>query len=101
MKQSRIMSMVEATTNVVVGYGVPVATQNLKIGVAVTIVSLAKSCVLRRLFAAGRMRRDLDSNARPVGRCGSPQRLGNSVIILGKSAVTQAGGERHCHILKT
>jgi len=56
MRQSRIMSMVEAATNVAVGYGLVVVTQNLKIGVAFTTVSLARSYALRWLFAAGRMR---------------------------------------------
>ena len=43
MKQTRTMSMVEAATNVIVGYGLAVVTQNLKIGVVFTTVSLAKS----------------------------------------------------------
>ena len=65
MKQSRAMSLVEAVTNVVVGYGVAVVTQilifpvfglhttlaqNLKIGAVFTVVSIARSYVLRRLF---------------------------------------------------
>jgi len=56
MRQSRIMSMIEAATNVVAGYGAAVAMQNLKIGLAITIVNIAKSYVLRRLFAGGSMR---------------------------------------------
>jgi len=67
MKQSRFMSLVEAIANVAVGYGVAVVTQilifpvfglhttlvqNLKMGGIFTIVSLARSFVLRRLFEA-------------------------------------------------
>ena len=65
MKQSRIMSLVESVANVVVGYGVAVVTQilifqifglhttltqNLKMGVVFTIVSIGRSYALRRLF---------------------------------------------------
>jgi hypothetical protein len=65
MKQSRLMSFVEAISNVVVGYGVAVVTQilifpifglhttlaqNLKMGVIFTIVSIARSFALRRVF---------------------------------------------------
>lgn len=70
MKQSRAMSLVEATANVVVGYGVAVLTQllvfplfglhttlaeNLRIGAIFTLVSIARSFTLRRLFEAIRM----------------------------------------------
>ena len=72
MKQSRTMSLVEAIANVIVGYGVAVLTQilifpifglhttltqNLKMGVVFTVVSVARSYVLRRLFEAIRMRK--------------------------------------------
>jgi len=65
MKQSRLMSLVESVANVMVGYGVAVATQilifpifglhttlaqNLKMGAVFTIVSLSRSYALRRLF---------------------------------------------------
>jgi hypothetical protein len=65
MKQSRAMSLVESIANVIVGYGVAVATQilifpvfglqitlaqNLKMGAVFTVVSIARSYVLRRLF---------------------------------------------------
>lgn len=71
MKQSRWMSLVEAVTNVLVGYGVAVATQwlvfplfklhatlqeNLLIGLIFTAVSLVRSYVLRRAFEARRVR---------------------------------------------
>ena len=71
MKQSRLMSLVESITNVVVGYGVAVMTQilifpnfglhttlaqNLKMGAIFTIVSIARSFALRRVFEAIRMR---------------------------------------------
>lgn len=65
MKQSRLMSLVEAVTNVAVGYGLAVITQiivfplfgleaelgeHLSIGLAFVAVSLARGYVLRRLF---------------------------------------------------
>ena len=65
MKQSRIMSMVEAATNVVVGYVLAIAAQivvfpwfaietglaeHLTIGLAFVGVSLARGYLLRRLF---------------------------------------------------
>lgn len=65
MKQSRLMSLVEAVANVVFGYGVAVVTQilifpvvglhttlaqNLKMGAVFTMVSLARSFALQRLF---------------------------------------------------
>ncbi|MFP1645956.1 DUF7220 family protein [Pontitalea aquivivens] len=71
MKQSRIMSMVEAAANVAVGYLLAIATQivvfpwfgietglaeHLTIGLAFTVVSLARSFALRRVFEAIRMR---------------------------------------------
>ncbi|KGB82785.1 hypothetical protein JT55_05935 [Rhodovulum sp. NI22] len=71
MKQSRLMSLVESITNVVVGYGVAVVTQilifpvfglhttlaeNLKMGAVFTLVSIARSFALRRVFETIRMR---------------------------------------------
>ena len=65
MSQSRMMSLVEAGTNVAVGYVLAVITQivvfpwfglalslgdNLTIGAIFVIVSLLRSYVLRRLF---------------------------------------------------
>lgn len=65
--QSRRMSLIEAATNVVVGYGVAVLAQiavfplfgihaslpdNLLIGLVFTVVSLARSYALRRVFNA-------------------------------------------------
>ena len=65
MKQSRGMSLIESLANVIVGYGVAVVTQilifpvfglhttlaqNLKLGAAFTLVSMARSYALRRLF---------------------------------------------------
>ncbi len=70
MKQSRLMSLIEAITNVIVGYGVAVVTQilifpifglqttlgqNLAMGGIFTVVSIARSCALRRVFEAFRM----------------------------------------------
>jgi hypothetical protein len=71
MKQSRRMSLVESVANVVVGYGIAVVTQmlifpifalyttlaqNLQMGAVFTIVSIARSFALRRVFEAIRMR---------------------------------------------
>jgi hypothetical protein len=71
MKQSRLMSLVEAVANVIVGYGVAVVTQvlifpifglhttlaqNLKMGAIFAFVSIARSVALRRLFEAIRVR---------------------------------------------
>jgi len=73
MKQSRVMSLVESLANVAVGYGLAVVTQllvfplfglhttleqNLTIGAIFTVVSIARSFALRRLFEAIRMRSD-------------------------------------------
>jgi hypothetical protein len=70
MKQSRLMSLVESVANVIVGYGIAVVTQilifpvfglqttlgqNLAMGGVFTIVSLARSFLLRRLFEAIRV----------------------------------------------
>ena len=72
MKQSRLMSLFESVANVVVGYGVAVVTQilifpvfglhttlaqNLKMGAIFTIMSIARSFALRRVFEAIRVRR--------------------------------------------
>ena len=71
MKQTRLMSLVESVANVIVGYGVAVLTQilifpifglhtalaqNLKMGAIFTVVSIARSFALRRVFEAIRMR---------------------------------------------
>lgn len=65
MRQSRRMSLVEAAANVVIGYGIAVATQvvvfplfgihitladDLTIGGIFALVSLLRGFVLRRLF---------------------------------------------------
>ncbi|MBE0474896.1 hypothetical protein [Rhodoferax sp.] len=78
MKQSRAMSLVEAVTNVLVGYGVAVMTQvlvfplfglhatlrdNLTIGLVFTAVSLLRSYLLRRAFEAWRVRQSLRVSA--------------------------------------
>lgn len=70
MKQSRAMSMVEAVTNVVVGYVLAIATQlavfpvfgieaalgdHMAIGAAFVVVSLVRGYLLRRLFEAIRV----------------------------------------------
>ena len=71
MKQSRLMSLVESIANVIVGYGFAVVTQilifpifglhttlaqNLKMGLVFTVVSIARSYVLRRLLEAIRVK---------------------------------------------
>ena len=73
MKQSRAMSLVESVANVVVGYGIAVASQilifpafglhmtmaqNLKLAAAFTVISICRSFALRRLFEAIRLRGD-------------------------------------------
>lgn len=70
MKQSRFLSLFEAVANVIVGYGVVVATkiltfpvfrlhttlaQNLKMGAVFTLVRIARSYVLRRLVESIRV----------------------------------------------
>ncbi len=65
MKQSRRMSLIEASSNVAIGYGVAVLTQiavfplfglhvslsdNLLIGTLFTLVSVARSYAVRRIF---------------------------------------------------
>lgn len=65
MKQSCLMSLIESVANVLVGYGVAVATQlivfpwfglparlddALAIGAIFTVVSILRSFLLRRLF---------------------------------------------------
>ncbi|MCB1381247.1 MAG: hypothetical protein KDK89_23180 [Alphaproteobacteria bacterium] len=73
MKQSRLMSFVESLTNVAVGYGVAILTQivvfplfglyttlsqNLTLGALFTVVSVARSFALRRVFEAIRFLND-------------------------------------------
>lgn len=70
MKQSRLMSLVEAIANVIVGYGIAVVTQlvvfpwfglpahlddALAIGAMFTVVSIARGFALRRLFESIRV----------------------------------------------
>lgn len=71
MQQSRLISLVESTTNVVLGYVLAIATQivvfpwfgietglaeHLTIGLAFVGVSLARGYLLRRLFETIRLR---------------------------------------------
>ncbi|EDP62046.1 hypothetical protein BAL199_09630 [alpha proteobacterium BAL199] len=71
MKQSRVMSMIEAAMNVVVGYLLAIATQivvfpwfgietglaeHMTIGLAFVGVSLLRGYALRRLFEMVRVR---------------------------------------------
>ncbi len=79
MKQSRRMSLVESLANVAIGYGVAVLTQiavfpffglhvsladNLVMGAVFTIVSIARSFTLRRVFEEFRMRSESRNAAR-------------------------------------
>lgn len=79
MKQSRRMSLVESLANVAVGYGIAVLTQiavfpffglhvsladNLVMGAVFTIVSIARSFTLRRVFEEMRVRSERRSAAR-------------------------------------
>ncbi len=83
MIQSRVMSLVEAIANVVVGCGLAVVTQmlvfpvfgfqttlaqNLKLGLVFTVVSIARSFTLRRIFEAIRVRRGKRKTAAPMER---------------------------------
>ena len=78
MKQSRLMSLVESLANVLVGYGVAVATQmvvfplfglavtiseNLLIGLIFTAVSIVRSYALRRGFEALRVRQSASDSS--------------------------------------
>ena len=97
MKQSRRRSLIEASANVAVGYGVAVATQiavfpmfglhaslsqNLTIGAIFTLASIARSYVLRRSFEAIRVvgagrssrRHGADQSAVPDGSVGAASR---------------------------
>ena len=71
MKQTRRMSLIEALTNVAVGYGIAVVTQmavfplfglhatlaqNMMMGAIFTVVSIIRSYALRRAFEAIRGR---------------------------------------------
>ena len=71
MQQSRLMSLAESVTNVVIGYVLAIATQivvfpwfgietglpeHLTIGLAFVGVSLARGYLLRRLFETIRLR---------------------------------------------
>ena len=71
MQQSRLMSLVESTTNVVLGYVLAIATQivvfpwfgietglaeHLTIGLAFVGVSLARGFLIRRFFEGLRIR---------------------------------------------
>ena len=71
MKQSRLMSFCEAIANVAVGYCIAVLTQilifpmfglhttlaqNLQMGAVFSVVSIARSFALRRVFEAIRVR---------------------------------------------
>jgi hypothetical protein len=73
------MSLVEATANVVVGFGVAVLAQiavfplfgldvsfadNLLIGAIFTVISIARSYALRRMFEAIRVRQNEKAAAR-------------------------------------
>lgn len=83
MKQSRTMSLVESLTNVAIGYGIAVITQilvfplfglsttlaeNMAMGAIFTVVSIARSFTLRRVFEAIRMRRATEATAAPKVR---------------------------------
>jgi hypothetical protein len=80
MSQSRLMSLVEAVANVIVGFGVAVATQmavfpmfglhasfteNLAIGAVFTLASILRSYTLRRLFEALRLKDQARLNPDP------------------------------------
>lgn len=89
MKQSRLMSLVEAITNVIIGYAIAVATQilifpifglhttlveNLAMGGIFTLVSIARSFALRRLFEAIQVRTSRSTRAGIMVFCGEHMR---------------------------
>jgi hypothetical protein len=74
MKQSKLMSLIESTINILVGFGISVAAQaiflpllgveislcaNLAFAVIMTVISVMRSYLLRRLFEALHIRRPL------------------------------------------
>jgi hypothetical protein len=93
------MSLVEAVANVVVGYGVAVATQilvfpvfgiymtwpeNLKLAAAFTLISIVRSFALRRLFEAIRSRKtERQTAAREGQRCQNPVVFRREFCTLG------------------
>jgi len=83
VRQTRGWSLLEAVTNVLVGYGVAVSTQmlvfplfglhatlqeNLLLGLVFTVVSLARSYVLRRAFEGLLGRRQTPPVSASLGR---------------------------------
>ncbi|SFB94540.1 DUF7220 family protein [Tropicimonas isoalkanivorans] len=84
MKQSRLMSLVEAVANVIVGYGVAVVAQilifpifglhttlaqNLKMGAVFTIVSIVRSYSIRRIFEAVGLGNDRTASPKTLDCC--------------------------------
>lgn len=84
MKQSRTMSLVESLTNVAIGYGIAVITQilvfplfglsttlaeNMAMGAIFTVVSIARSYMLRRLFETKRQIRSRCIPHQPGSSC--------------------------------
>jgi len=74
MKQSKIMSLVESLLNIAIGFGISLSAQvyflpllgvtisfkqNLLFAVIMTVISIARSFILRRLFEALHIRRPL------------------------------------------
>ncbi|MDA9499296.1 DUF7220 family protein [Bradyrhizobium sp. CCBAU 11357] len=74
MKQSKIMSLVESVINIAIGFGISLAAQmyflpllgviisfqqNLLFALIMTVISIARSYLLRRLFEAMHIRRPL------------------------------------------
>lgn len=74
MKQTRIMSFVESIINIAIGFGISVGAQaiflpmlglqislgqNLSFAVIMTVISIARQFILRRLFEALHIRRPL------------------------------------------
>ena len=81
MKQSKFMSMMESIINIVVGFGISLTaqvfflpllgvtvsfTQNLYFALIMTVISIARSYLLRRLFEALHIRRPLSAFAQAV-----------------------------------
>lgn len=78
MKQSRLMSLIESTVNILVGFGISLGaqivflpllgvsisfSQNFLFACIMTVISIARSFILRRLFEALHIRNPLSPGA--------------------------------------
>lgn len=81
MKQSKVMSLIEAVVSIMVGFGISVAAQafflpllgvqiswhaNLSFAVIMTVISIARQFIMRRIFEALHIRRPLSAFVQAV-----------------------------------